>query len=98
MGAVHDRASVIRVAIQAIGLVYPLVTNVGCFPHTLDHVGEHMCTPVLKEFVKGSITLFSRSPKSRLAWRTQTQLTSPSYSATRWWSWFEVANRFMIVL
>ena len=48
---------------------------------------------VLKEFVKGWIVLFSRSPKSRLGWRTQTQLTSPSYSATRWRSWFEVVQQ-----
>ena len=43
--------------------------------------------------VKGWIVFFSRSPKSRLGWRTQTQLTSPSYSATRWRSWFEVVQQ-----
>ena len=37
--------------------------------------------------------MFLRSPKTRLTWTTQTGLPSPSYSATRWWSKFEVINQ-----
>lgn len=37
--------------------------------------------------------MFSRSPKTRLAWATRTVLPSPSYSTTRWWSRFEVLDQ-----
>ena len=53
-----------------------------------------MKTPNLYELVKGWISLFAHSPKARLAWRTQTGLSIPSYSATRWWSRFEVIEQF----
>ena len=49
-----------------------------------------MQTLVLDEFFRSWISIFAHSPKSRLAWRTQTQLSPPSYSTTRWWSRFEV--------
>ena len=52
-----------------------------------------MNTPILHDFCKAWIGLFSRSPKSRLLWRTQTGLPAPSYSATRWWSQFEVIHQ-----
>ena len=40
--------------------------------------------------MKTWIGIFSRSPKSRLAWQTKTDLKPPSYSPTRWWSKWEV--------
>ena len=40
--------------------------------------------------MKTWIGIFSRSPKSRLAWQTKTGLKPPSYSPTRWWSKWEV--------
>ena len=52
-----------------------------------------MNTPILEEFTKAWVSLFAHSPKTRLAWRTQTQLSAPSYSATRWWSRFEVMHQ-----
>ena len=89
----RDRASVNNVAMRTISVVYNQLMDVGCFSHTLDHVGEKMITPVLEEFIKAWISLFAHSPKSRLLWRTQTGLSSPSYSATRWWSKFEVIHQ-----
>ena len=52
-----------------------------------------MQTPILEEFIKAWISLFAHSPKSRLVWRTQTGLSTPSYSSTRWWSQFEVIHQ-----
>ena len=52
-----------------------------------------MQTPVLDLFIKGWIGMFAHSPKTRLAWTTQTGLPSPTYSATRWWSKFEVIQK-----
>ena len=78
---------------RTIKVVYNQLLDVGCFSHTLDHVGERMNTPILHNFCKAWIGLFSRSLKSRLLWRTQTGLPAPSYSATRWWSQFEVIHQ-----
>ena len=49
-----------------------------------------MKTPVLNKFMKCWIGMFSRSPKTKLAWKTQTSLPVPSYLTTRWWSKWEV--------
>ena len=51
------------------------------------------CVPVLDKFAKVWIGMFSRSPKSKLAWRTKTNLPVPTYSATRWWSKWEVLKQ-----
>ena len=93
IAAMHDRASVNSVAMRTVSVVYNRVFDVGCISHTLDHVGERMNTQVLDVFVKSWIGMFSRSPKTRLAWATQTGLPSPSYSTTRWWSKFEVIRQ-----
>ncbi len=90
LAAMRDRASVNDVAMRTISIVYNQILDVGCFSHTLDHVGERMRTHILDDFTKAWVSLFAHSPKSRLAWRTQTSLRTPTYSATRWWSKFEV--------
>ena len=82
----HDHASVNKVAVHTMKIIYPKISDIGCFSHTIDQVGEHMCTPVLDDFMKGWISLFSRSMKTKLAWQTQVGLKPPSFSGTRWWS------------
>ena len=86
VGAMHDRASVNEVAMRTVKVLYQNLLDIGCFSHTLDHVGEHMKTPILDEFVKAWIGMFTRSPKTRTRWRQLTGLPPPSYSITRWWS------------
>ena len=86
----RDRASVNNVAMRTVSVIYDQLLDIGCFSHTLDHVGERMRTPNLDTFTKAWISLFSYSPKSRLLWQTQTGLSAPSFSSTRWWSKFEV--------
>ena len=44
IATMRDRAAVNNVAIQTL--------QIGCFSHTLDHVGEKMYTPVLDKFAK----------------------------------------------
>ena len=83
VAAMRDRASVNDVAMRTIQVVCNQLLDVGCFSHTLNHVGEQMNTPILQDFCKAWIGLFSRSLKSHLLWRTQTGLPAPSYSATR---------------
>ena len=86
VAAMRDRASVNNVAIQTLKIVYPCLLDVGCFSHTLDHVGEKINANVLDEFIKVWVGLFTRSPKAKLAWREATGLPVPTYSSTRWWS------------
>ena len=90
VAAMQDRASVNSVAMHTLSIVFPNVLDVGCFSHTLDHVGEKFETPILDEFIKIWINMFSRSPKTKLLWRTITGLPAPTYSTTRWWSKWEV--------
>ena len=41
------------------------------------------------------MSLFSHSPKSMLLWKERTGQLYRGYSATRWWSKFEVMNQLM---
>ena len=93
IAAMHDRASVNSVAMRTVSVVYHHIFDVGCLSHTLDHVGECLFVQVLNDFIKTWVGIFSHSPKTRLAWTTLTGLSPPSYSATRWWSKFEVINQ-----
>ena len=78
--AMRDHASVNSVvAMRTLSIVFPNILDIGCFSHTLDHVGEHFNTPALDAFMKVWISMFSRSPKSKLAWTTKTGLSIPSY-------------------
>ena len=90
VASMHDRASVNNVAMQTLKVLYPGVIDIGCFSHMLDIVGDKFHTPILNEFIKGWIGMFSRSPKTKLAWRTKTGIPVPTYCATRWWSKWEV--------
>lgn len=93
VAAMRDRARVNDVAMRTISVIYSNMMDVKCFSHTLDRVGEKMTTPILDDFMKGWISLFAHSPKARLAWKTQTGLSVPSYSPTRWWNQFEVIEQ-----
>lgn len=64
--AMRDRSSVNNVVLRTLSVIYPHLLNVGCFAHTLDHVGEKFATPILNEFISPSITLFSHSSKYQL--------------------------------
>lgn len=59
IASLHDRASVNNVAKQTLKIIYPNVIDIGCFSHTLDLVGEKFCTPILYQFFKAWINMFS---------------------------------------
>ena len=46
-------------------------------------------------FIKWWISLFSHSPKAELLWRGKTGPSVQDYSATRWWSKWEVTKQLM---
>ena len=96
LGAMRDRASTNNVAMRTLMIVYPKVVDVGCFSHTIDHVGGYFKTPVLTDFTSLWISLFSHSPKTRLLWKTRTDRSMKSYSSTRWWSKWEVMQQMFL--
>ena len=46
---------------RTVGIVYGGLIDIGCFSHTLDHVGERVNTPNLDAFFKAWV---SHSPKA----------------------------------
>ena len=96
LAATKDRTSVNEVAVRTLKIVYPSLLSVGCFSHTIDRVGVHFSTPNLSEFMTSWISLFSHSPKTRILWRDQTGKSMATYSATRWWSRWEVVEQVSI--
>ena len=95
LAAMRDRASVNNLAMQTVRVVYPSLVDIGCFSHTIDHVGDNFKTPVLTDFMHSWISLFSHSPKTRLLWKSQVGRSMATYSATRWWNKWEVVKMVM---
>ena len=78
---------------QTFKIVYLSLMDIGCFSHTIDHVGGHFKTPTLSDFIGSWITLFFfNSAKNRLLWKNQTgqSMSIYSFSSTWWWSKWEV--------
>ena len=92
----QDGAASNGVAVHTLHILYPTLLDVKCYSHTLDRVGEHFNIPVLNEFISTWISMFSHSPKARLCWKELTGCAMKSYSATRWWSKWEVMQQVMV--
>ena len=98
LASMRDRASSNNVALRTLKVLYPDLIDVSCFSHTIDHVGEKFDTLVLAEFISGWISLFAHSPKNKALWREQTGGRSiKSFSATRWWSRWEVMEQLLVL-
>lgn len=95
LAAMRDRASVNGVAMRTVKVVYPNAFDIGCFSHTIDRVGEQFSLPYLSEFWNTWIMLFSHSSKAKLLWKEQTGKAMGSYSATRWWSKWELYHQLL---
>ena len=95
VAAMHDRAACNGVALRTIKIVYSSIVDVGCFSHTLDLVGNKFVTPCLSSFMVWWVSLFSHSPKAMLLWKEKTGQSYKGYSATRWWSKYEVMKQLM---
>ena len=91
----HDRAACNGVALRTLKVIYPQLVDVGCFSHTLDLVGEKFSVPHLSAFTIWWISLFSHSPRSKLLWKERTGRAFEGYSATRWWSKYEVMRQLV---
>ncbi len=95
VACMRDRAACNNVALQTIKIVYSSIVDVGCFSHTLDLVGSKFVTPCLSTFMVWWISLFSHSPKAMLLWKERTGQSYRGYSATRWWSKYDVIRQVM---
>ena len=91
----HDCASANKVAMRTLQVLYPAVLGIGCFSHTLNRVGEKFNAPHVNDFTTYWVSLLSHSFKARAIWKQQTGRTITSYSATRWWSKWEVMNQIL---
>ena len=69
LACMQDRASVNSVAVRTLKIVFPKLVDIGCFSHTIDHIGERFNTPVLNDFMKTWIGIVSRSPNLNLLGR-----------------------------
>jgi hypothetical protein len=96
LASMRDRASTNNVAMRTMKVVYPHLLDIGCYSHTIDHVGEKFVTPNLDEFGKEWVGIFSHSHKARLLWRERTGRSMATYSETRWWSRWEVLKQAML--
>ena len=96
IACMRDGAASNGVAVRTLHILYPTLLDVKCYSHTLDRVGEHFNIPVLNEFISTWISMFSHSPKARLCWKELTGCAMKSYSATRWWSKWEVMQQVMV--
>ena len=92
----RDQASANTAAIRIIKVLYPNLLDVGCYSHTIDHVGEKFITPILTKFGNHWVSLFSHSPKAHLLWKSRTGQSIKSYSKTCWWSQWEMFNQMML--
>ena len=72
LAAMRDGSSTYNVAMRTMRVVYPHVLDIGCYSHTIDHVGEKFVTPYLDEFGKAWVGVFSHSLKARLLWQKRT--------------------------
>ena len=54
----HGCASANIVAIRILKVMYPFMLGIGCFLHTLNHVGERFNAPHVLDFMKYWISLF----------------------------------------
>ena len=84
-------------AMRTIKIVFPNIIDVGCYSHTIDLVGEKFDTPILDEFITLWISLFAHSSLAKVEWRTKTGISVKSFSATRWWSRFEVCHQVFLL-
>ena len=62
----RDGASTNNVAMRTMALVYPSMLDVGCFPHTLNHVGDHFHTPTLRDFDQNTLEGADREDDGKL--------------------------------
>ena len=91
----RDGAAVNGAAMRIFKAVYPKVFDVTCFCHAIDLVGNRFELPTLDCFMLYWTRLFAHSCAANLKWKERTATCIQSFSATRWWSRWEVMHQAM---
>ena len=95
LAAMKDGAAVNHAALEQVKFFFPQLLDITCFSHTIDNVGKHFEFRVLHRFSQLWVSMFSHSAAVRLAWKTRTGTAMKTYSATRWWSKWEVLKQVL---
>ena len=61
LGCMRDRASVNNVAMVTVKVIFPEVFDVGCFSHTMNHVGDLFHCPILNVLMDNALLPQSQS-------------------------------------
>lgn len=93
VATMRDGASVNGCALKVVRAIYPTALDVTCFSHAIDLTGSHFELPTLDLFMQHWIRLFSHSATAKLRWKERTGVAMRSFSATRWWSKWEVMDQ-----
>ena len=95
LAAMKDGAAVNHAALEQVKFFFPQLLDITCFSLTIDNVGKHFEFRVLDRFSQLWVSMFSHSAAVRLAWKTRTGTAMKTYSATRWWSKWEVMKQVL---
>ena len=95
LAAMKDGVAVNHASLEQVRFFFPQLLDITCFSHTIDNVGKHFEFRVLDRFSQLWVSMFSHSAAVRLAWKTRTGTAMKTYSATRWWSKWEVMKQVL---
>ena len=95
LAVMKDGAAVNHAALEQVKFFFPQLLDITCFSHTIDNVGKHFEFRVLDRFSQLWVSMFSHSAAVWLAWKTRTGTAMKIYSATRWWSKWEVMKQVL---
>ena len=78
-----------------MAILYPSAIDIGCFSHTLSHVGEKLHVPNFAKFMKYWERMTQHSHKARRLWCEITGRGLRTYSLTRWWNLWECQQQLL---
>jgi len=52
VATMRDRVSANGMAVRTIKVLFPIILDIGCYSHTVDHIGEYFDVPHLEEFTR----------------------------------------------
>ncbi len=90
IGPVSDCVSSNLVARTVMSVMYKGALQMGCFAHSIDHVGEHFLLPLEHQFTEVMVGMMSRNFEAADVWQSLVGRAFPTASDTRWWSRWEL--------
>ena len=90
IGFIRDSAAVNGAAVRTLCTTFTAAENLLCFPHTLQHVGEHFEFTLLEAFITLWITLLGSSTHAKMIWRELIGESVVGFSEVRWYCKAEI--------